>query len=132
MSAIASTAKSCQTEIVAQLNDVIDQKGVKEQVLKNAQEMATVACQHILDPLKEDLKKFDGVPEDKELMLELVYDFLKQAGFNFSANCLKYESQHPEAFEDFDRRKFGKDNGCCTYDKTPYLVQIIREMQRNQ
>ena len=128
---IVDTAKECQTEIVAQLNDVLDQKGVKDQVLKNAQEMASVACQNILDPTKDPLKTFDGVPKDKDIELQLIYDFLKQAGFNFTANCLKYESQQPELLESFNRRELGKNCGLCTYDKTPYLVQIIREMQRS-
>ena len=129
---IVDTAKECQTEIVAQLNDVLDQKGVKEQVLKNAQEMASVACQNLLDSSKDPLKKFDGVPSDKSFELQLIYDFLKQAGFNFTANCLKYESQQPELLEQYNRREIGKDCHLCTYDKTPYLVQIIREIQRSE
>ena len=129
---IVDQAKECQTEIVAQLNDVLEQKGVKEQVLKNAQEMASVACQNILDPTKDPLKTFEGVPKDKTFELQLIYDFLKQAGFNFTANCLKYESQQPELLENFNRREIGRDSHLCTYDKTPYLVQIIREIQRSE
>lgn len=132
MSSIRSIAEDCQTEIVAQINDVVDQKGIKQEVLSVAQDMASQACLNILDPSKEALPPFKGVPEDRKFELQLVYELLKSAGFNFTANCLKYESQQPELLGAFNRRQFGKESHMCTYDKTPYLVQIIREMQRQE
>ena len=133
MSTIKEVAEDCQTEIVAQLNDVLEQKGVKQEVLKNAQDIATVACQHLLDPEnKAALMEFKGVPEDKKFELQLIYDFLKCSGFNFTANCLKYESQRPEMLGAYNRRQFGKECHLCTYDRTPYLVQLCREIQRQE
>lgn len=128
---VVDKAEECQNEIIAQMDDFIEQRGVKEQVVRNAQDMASVACQHILDPSKDQLKTFDGTPAEKEFELMLIYDFLKQSGFQFTSAALKFESQHPELIDSFDRRKFGKDSHLCTYDKTPYLVQIIREIQRS-
>ncbi|EAY16056.1 hypothetical protein TVAG_278220 [Trichomonas vaginalis G3] len=130
MSSLNGLASDCQTEILAQLYDVCEQRGVKDEVLKNAQDMATVACRNVLNPEETPLKTFDGVPKDKTFELQLIYDFLKQSGFNFAANCLKFESQQPELLENFNRRQLGKESHFCTYDKTPYLVQIIREIQR--
>lgn len=131
-------AIEAQYEIVAQLHDALDQKGVKDKVLKDAREMAALACQSILDNTgeKDQLKTWEGVTKgtNGELLFELglVYDFLKSAGFNFASNCLKYESQQPERFEGFDHSKFASEAGLCPYDRTPCLVQIIREMQRQE
>lgn len=132
MSSLEKIAQDCQTEIYAQLCDCGEQKGVKDEVLKNAQDMATVACRNVLNPEETPLKQFTGVPKDKAFELQLIYDFLKQSGFNFAANCLKFESQQPELLENFNRRQLGKESHFCTYDKTPYLVQIIREIQRSE
>ena len=132
MNSIEDKALSAQKEILAQLHEILEEKGIKEKVLADAQEMAKVAGKHILDENQPELTAFPEIPieDGGDLEFFLIYDFLISSGFKFAGNVLKYESQHPDI--DFDRKEFGKVLGLCTYDRTPYLVQLIEEMQKRE
>ena len=132
MSNLHSVAGEYQKEIIAQFHEILEQNGIKESVLMDAQEMAKVAGKHILDPSNPDLTEFPPIPieDGKDVEFFLILDFLQCAGFKFASNVLKFESQHPDL--SFDRRQFGKALGLKAYDKTPYLVQLIEKMRRNE
>jgi hypothetical protein len=97
-------------------------------VLSEAQELAKIAARHILDETQPELTPFPSIPvetNEQELQYLLILEFLQSAGFKFAPSVLRYESQHPEL--QIDRRELGKRLHLCTYDRTPYLVQLIEE-----
>ncbi|EAY04892.1 hypothetical protein TVAG_016640 [Trichomonas vaginalis G3] len=116
-----------QKEVIEELQKLVEEKGIKEKVLADAQEMAKIAARHILDDSQPELQAFPSIPidGDKELQYQLVLEFLQSAGFKFAPAVLKFESQHPEI--EVDRRELGKRLNLCTYDRTPYLVQLVEE-----
>ena len=127
MSFLDDFVKDAQQEVVQELEQLVESKGIKEKVMADAQKMAKIAAQHILDETQDDLAQFPEVPidGDKELEYLLVLEFLQSAGFKFAPSVLKFESQHPEI--QLDRRELAKRLNLCTYDRTPYLVQLIEE-----
>ena len=127
MSWMDQFVSDAQQEVVHELEDLVEKKGIKEKVLGEAQELAKIAARHILDETQPELQAFPSIPVegDKELQYLLVLEFLQSAGFKFAPSVLKFESQHPEI--ELNRRELGKQLNLCTYDRTPYLVQLIEE-----
>lgn len=116
-----------QNEVVEELQNLVNEKGIKEKVMEEAQELAKIAARHILDETQPELQAFPSinVEGDKELQYLLVLEFLQSAGFKFAPSVLRFESQHPEL--EVKRRELGKQLNLCTYDRTPFLVQLIEE-----
>jgi hypothetical protein len=131
MSWLDSVVSEKQQEVVSELQRLVDEKGIKEKVLEDAQELAKIAARHILDETQPELQVFPSVPidGDKELQYLLVLEFLQSAGFKFAPSVLKFESQHPEL--DLNRRELGHRLHLTTYDRTPYLVQLIEEQLKS-
>jgi hypothetical protein len=124
--------KGAQQEVIQQLQQLVEEKGIKEKVLEEAQELAKIAARHILDESQPELTPFPSIPiddEQQELQYLLVLEFLQSAGFKFAPSVLRYESQHPEL--QVNRRELGKRLHLCTYDRTPYLVQLIEEQLKS-
>jgi hypothetical protein len=121
-----------QAEVSEALEELVRKNKIKEKVLGHAQEYAKIAATHILDETQEPLQPFQEVPidGDKELQYLLVLEFLQSAGFKFAPSVLKFESQHPDL--PFDRRALGKRLKLRTYDRTPYLVQLIEAAERDR
>jgi hypothetical protein len=120
--------KGAQADVIEQLQRLVEEKGIKEKVLAEAQDLAKIAARHILDETQPELTPFPSIPVDtdeQELQYLLILEFLQSAGFKFAPSVLRYESQHPEIT--VDRRALGKRLHLCTYDRTPYLVQLIEE-----
>jgi len=128
---LATFVKDTQKEVVQALEELVEENHIKENVLEEAKRLATIAASHILDSSKPELTPFEPVPTDggKELQYLLVLEFLQSAGFKFAPSVLQFESQHPDIV--LDRRALGKRLGLRTYDRTPYLVQLI-EAQASQ
>lgn len=126
-----SFVEGTQREVVEELQKIVEEKGIKAKVLGEAQEMAKIAARHILDETQPELQEFPSVPVegDKQFEYLLVLEFLQSAGFKFAPSVLRFESQHPEI--ELDRRQLGKDLNLCTYDRTPYLVQLIEEQLKS-
>jgi hypothetical protein len=120
-----------QDEVIAALEQLVQEKGIKTKVLEDAQELAKTAARHILDETQPELQPFPSVPVDgdKEIQYLLVLEFLQSAGFKFAPSVLKFESQHPDL--ELKRRELGKTLNLCTYDRTPYLVQLIEEQMKS-
>jgi hypothetical protein len=120
-----------QEEVIHALEQLVQEKNIKTKVLEDAQELAKTAARHILDETQPELQPFPSVPidGDKEFQYLLVLEFLQSAGFKFAPSVLKFESQHPEIV--LDRRALGKKLNLCTYDRTPYLVQLIEEQMKD-
>jgi hypothetical protein len=126
---LASFVKDTQEEVTAALEELVEVNGIKRKVLERAQEYAKIAATHILDETQPPLQPFSAVEieGDKELQYLLVLEFLQSAGFKFAPAVLKFESQHPDL--PFDRRELGKRLRLRTYDRTPYLVQLIEQAE---
>mgnify|MGYP007039338225 FL=1 len=121
-----------QQEVVEELQRLVEEKGIKEKVLQDAQELAKIAARHILDESQPELQSFPSIPidGDKETQYLLVLEFLQSAGFKFAPSVLRFESQHPDI--ELNRRELGKQLNLCTYDRTPYLVQLIEEQLKSE
>jgi hypothetical protein len=124
--------KETQQEVVEALEQLVAEHGIKEKVLEDAKRYATIAATHILDPEQPPLEAFEpvAVDGDKEIQYLLVLEFLQSAGFKFAPSVLQFESQHPEI--KLDRRELGKRLNLRTYDRTPYLVQLIENEMESQ
>jgi hypothetical protein len=124
--------QNTQAEVTQALEDLVAKEGIKEKVLRKAEGYARTAAAYILNESNnEPLKKFKGVEfvGDEEVKYLLVLEFLQSAGFKFAPSVLKFESQHPEL--QLDRRELGKRLRLRTYDRTPYLVQLIEAAEEN-
>jgi hypothetical protein len=121
-----------QVEVKEALEELVEQNDIKKKVLKHAEEFAKIAATHILDESQPALDPFPvvGIEGDQQLQYLLVLEFLQSAGFKFAPSVLKFESQHPDL--PFDRRELGKRLKLRTYDRTPYLVQLIEAAERER
>jgi hypothetical protein len=126
---LAAFVEDTQKEVAEELERLVEVNGIKTKVLERAQEYAKIAATHILDETQPPLHTFPAVDidGDKELQYYLVLEFLQSAGFKFAPAVLKFESQRPDL--PFDRRKLGKQLNLRTYDRTPYLVQLIEQAE---
>lgn len=131
MSWLDTVVDSTQKEVVEELEALVEKQGIKQKVLEDAQELAKIAARHILDETQPELQAFPKIPidGDKEIQYQLVLEFLQSAGFKFAPSVLQFESQHPEI--KVNRRELGKQLNLCTYDRTPYLVQLIEEQLKS-
>jgi hypothetical protein len=122
---LASFVAETQQEVTDALEDLVKAQKIKEKVLAHAEEFARTAATHILNEAEPALEPIPAVDisGDKELQYLLVLEFLHSAGFKFAPSVLKFESQHPDL--PFNRRALGKRLNLRTYDRTPYLVQLI-------
>jgi hypothetical protein len=129
---LEGVVQETQREVIEELQRLVEEKGIKKRVLDEAQELAKVAARHILDESQPELQAFPSIPienDDQELQYLLVLEFLQSAGFKFAPSVLRFESQHPDI--QLNRRELGKRLNLCTYDRTPYLVQLIEEQLKS-
>jgi hypothetical protein len=129
---LKSFVEETQLEVKAALEELVEKHKIKEKVLEHAKEFAQKAAAHILDANQPAVEPFPkvGIEGDQELQYLLVLEFLQSAGFKFAPSVLKFESQRPEL--PFDRRDLGKRLKLRTYDRTPYLVQLIEAAERDR
>lgn len=131
MSFVNEFIQSTQQEVVKEVTELVEAKGIKEKVLKEAQAIAQQTANHILDPKAEAPQQYKGItvgssPEDPERQeYLLVLDYLESVGFKFAPSVLRYESQHPDIMS--NRAELAKNLGLRSYDRTPLLVQLIEE-----
>jgi hypothetical protein len=126
---LAEFVAETQREVSEALEVLVTETGIKDEVLQHAKELATTAATHILDESKPPLERFKplDLEEDNRLKYLLVLEFLQSAGFKFAPTVLKYESQHPDL--EMDRRQFGRDLKLRTFDRTPYLIQLLEAIE---
>lgn len=135
-SVIDNLAKATTNEVTEEIKRWINKQGIDDEIQSDAAEMARIAARHLLDPDQPPLKDFPRIPLDLSTTTEedvrymLIQEFLQSAGFNFTSNVLKYESQCPEF--PIDREDLGAALGFPSFDRTPYLVQIIEEKLKKE
>ena len=133
---IEDLAQGVTEEVKEEILRFIEKEGINEEIQSDAAEMARIAARNILEPNQPPLKDFPRIPLDlstnteEDIRYMLIQEFLQSAGFKFTSNVLKYESQCPE-FK-YDREELGANLGLPIYDKTPFLVQIIEQKLKNE
>lgn len=117
-----------QSDVVQEVQRLVEEKKIKEKVLQEAQALAQKQAMHIMNPEQyEEPETFEGVNldgEDRDEFL-LVLDYLESIGLKFTPTVLKYESQNPTIAT--EREELCKRLNLRAYDKTPLLVQLIEE-----
>lgn len=133
---IDNLADGTTKEVIEEIKRWVSKQGIDEEIQSDASEMARIAARHLLDENQPPLKDFPRIPLDLSTTTEedvrymLIQEFLQSAGFNFTSNVLKYESQCPEF--PLDREDLGTALGFPSYDRTPFLVQIIEEKLKKE
>jgi hypothetical protein len=122
---LANFVAETQQEVTNALEDLVKTQKIKERVLAHAEQFARVAATHILNEDEQGLEPIPAVDisGDRELQFLLVLEFLQSAGFKFAPSVMMFESQHPQP--PLDRQALGRRLSLRTYDRTPYLVQLI-------
>lgn len=127
MSFVNDFIQATQREVVEDVQRIVEERGIKEKVLAEAQEIAQLTANHLLDPQQEPPQEYKGIDINDENLNEylLVLDYLETIGFKFAPSVLRYESQHPDKC--VDRQELAQLLALRSYDKTPLLVQLIEE-----
>ena len=119
--------QSTQEGVIEEVQQLVAEKGIKEQVLKEAQELAQQQAMHIMNPNSPEPPTFPGLEltgDDEDEFL-LVLDYLESIGLKFTPTVLRYESQNPDIST--NREELCKRLNLHSYDRTPLLVQLIDE-----
>ena len=122
-----SFIESTQKDVVEEVQQLVQEKGIKQQVLKEAQELAQQQAMHLMNPSSPEPPSYPGIQlegDEKDEFL-LVLDYLESIGLKFTPTVLKYESQNPDV--NTDREELCQRLNLRSYDRTPLLVQLIDE-----
>jgi hypothetical protein len=117
--------------IPAHIKRLIEEKKIKEQVLKEAQDYAQQHVQHLIDPDTRDPDPFpalDLTGDDRDEFF-LVLDWFESIGLKFTPNVLKFESQNPDI--SVDRKSLAQRYDLDANSQTPLLVQLVEARLRN-
>lgn len=127
MSILDNFIKDTESEVVEEVQRLVDEKGIKAKILEEAQQLATQQANHIINPKSPEPPKFEGLNLDDENMDEfcLVLDYLESIGLKFTPTVLKYESQNLQI--NSNRQELCERLKLRGYDRTPLLVQLIEE-----
>lgn len=128
MSFMNDFIQATQKDVVEEVQKLVEEKGIKEKVLQEAQQIAQKTANHLLDSSAPAPETYQGIDISKEEDLDeylLVLEYLESIGFKFAPSVLRYESQHPEQM--VNRRQLSERLGLRSYDRTPLLVQLIEE-----
>lgn len=119
--------QSTQGTVIEEVQKLVEEKGIKDQVLKEAQQLAQQQAMHIMNPDSPEPPTFPGIQltGDEEDEFYLVLDYLESIGLKFTPTVLKYESQHPDVKT--KRDELSQRLNLRSYDRTPLLVQLIDE-----
>lgn len=126
-----------QKETVEGVQNLIEEKGIKQKMLSEAQNYAKAAANHITDESNPAPQVFEGInlnddPEDPNAtsLFEyyLVLDYLESIGLKFAPTVFRYESQNPSILN--DRYNVGSNLRLPSYDRTPFLIQIIERLRK--
>lgn len=133
---VDNLAEAVNNELIEEVAAWLEKQDVNKEIQNDALEIGRIAARNILDPTQPGLKSFPRIPLDQGLYTDegirymLIQEFLQSSGLHFTSSVLRFESQYPEL--EFQRDKLGHDLGFPSYDKTPYLVQIIEEILKKR
>jgi hypothetical protein len=128
MDFLNSFIQTTQADVVEEVQRLVEEKGIKERVLQEAQALAQKQAMHIMNPTQcEEPASFTGIElndEDRDEFL-LVLEYLESIGLKFTPTVLRYESQNAQILT--DRENLCRRLNLRSYDRTPLLVQLIEE-----
>jgi hypothetical protein len=131
MEFLSSFVAETQQTVVDAVQRMIEDRGIKAQVLEEAQNHAQTIANHLRDPESPEPERFEPVAigELSELVqYQLVLEYLESVGLKFAPTVMRYESQHPNAFS--DRASLAAQLRLRSFDRTPLLVQMIEETRK--
>ncbi|KAK8885377.1 hypothetical protein M9Y10_040825 [Tritrichomonas musculus] len=115
-------------QIFREVQNVIDTKQIKEQVIKEARDRATDAIISLKQTktLSKNLEvhKINANSEDERDELLLILEFFESSGYIFGVPILSYESQNPDLI--VDRIDLANRLGLDPNDPQPLLIQMIK------
>lgn len=126
-----------QKETVEGVQNLIEEKGIKQKMLSEAQNYAQAAANHLTDESYPEPQTFEGInlnedPNDPNATAQfeyyLVLDYLESIGLKFAPTVFRYESQNPTLLS--DRSNLGSNFRLPSYDRTPILVQLIERLRK--
>jgi hypothetical protein len=133
MDFLGNLVQNSQAEVTAEVQRLVEEKGIKKAILDEAQRFAQAQALHIMNPDQNpEPQSFPGIDlsdENEQDEFLLVLDYLESLGLKFSPTILKYESQNPKIVT--NREELCRKLHLRSYDRTPLLVQLIEE-QYNQ
>ena len=115
-------------QIFKEVQNVIDTKQIKEQVIQEARDMATNAIINLKQSKSQnkslEVPKINIKTEEDRDELLLVLEFLESSGYIFGNPILSYESQNPDII--VDRIDLANRLGLDPNDPDPLLIQMVR------
>jgi hypothetical protein len=128
---IKGAVHQTQQEVIKGVQELVEQKGIKEKILDEAKEYAQQVADKIRNPQGDEPQDFPPMSlesETERTEYGLVMDYLESIGLKFAPSVLRYESQHPNQF--VDRFDLAKQLHLRAFDRTPLLVQMIEEKRK--
>jgi hypothetical protein len=118
-----------QTGVDEEIQTLLEETGIKQQVLDEARRFALEEAMHILNPGQgPEPKVFPGISfdnaDDRDQFL-LILDYLESVGLKFAPQILKFESRNPQIA--VDREDLCRRLKLRAYDQTPLLVQLVEQ-----
>jgi hypothetical protein len=126
-SSLADALAQTGVKIPPHVQRLIEEKKIKDQVLKEAHDYAQRHVQHLLDPDAPEPDPFPGIDptgDDRDEFL-LVLDWFESIGLRFTPNVLRYESQNPDVT--VARKALAQQYKLDPNSETPLLVQLVEE-----
>jgi hypothetical protein len=129
MATVDELVRAVRAGCADEVEQLADEKGIKQQVLNETQQYAQREAMHIMHPDRcDEPPSFDGInlsdPGDMDDFL-LILDYLESMGLKFTPQVLKFESQHPQTV--VNRKDLCRRLHLRSYDRTPLLVQLLEE-----
>jgi hypothetical protein len=131
MEFLSSFVAETQQTVVDAVQRMIEDRGIKAQILEEAQSHAQIIANHLRDPESPEPARFEPVPigeVSERIQYQLVLEYLESIGLKFAPTVMRYESQHPNVFS--DRANLAAQLGLRSYDRTPLLLQMIEETRK--
>jgi hypothetical protein len=129
MDFLSDLVQNSQAEVTAEVQRLVEEKGIKKTILDEANRFAQAMAMHILNPGQapepQDFPGIDLSDESERDQFLLILDYLESLGLKFTPSILKYESQNANLV--LNRDDLCRKLHLRSYDHTPLLVQLIEE-----
>jgi hypothetical protein len=129
MDVLGALVQETQAEVTAEVQRLVEEKGIKKAILDEAQRYAQAQARYLMNPGQmPEPPSFPGIDlsdENERIEFLLVLDYFESLGLKFTPNILRFESQNPKV--PTNREELCRKLHLRAYDRTPLLVQLIEE-----